>query len=175
MDNAALSREVKHVVLVNKYATPLAIFLVVMGIYLSEPVGAVLYVSLSMLVFSVLLNLSAVPVIKRHGSAKPWLAKARLCINVSVNIILVYCLSGYWTPIWLLLALTPIATAIYENRQKTLIASIGTSLALLLIHLVRSQSDTVSPVTWGPYAAYGLFIILLSLLINELVQTSNSK
>jgi hypothetical protein len=164
-----VSRDVRLVVLVNRYATPFALLLVIMGIALSQPMGHTRGISIGLLLFSVIFNFAAVPVIRKHSAQKPWLPKMRMAINLAVNVVLVYFLGGYWPPMWLLLALTPIATAIYENRMKTLWAGLGTSFLIVLIHLSRGLTG---PYEWGQTLSYSTFIILLSLLVNELTQAS---
>jgi hypothetical protein len=165
MNPAEQDRQIRMVMMVNKYATPLAILLVGLGLVFTQPVGAVKAVSAGLLVFGVLFNLLAVPAIRRLGSEMPWLPRLRMLVNIGVNIILVYFLGGYWTPIWMLLALTPIATAIYDSRRNTLLSAVAVSAALIGVQALRG---TGSPAEWGELIGQVAFILLVSLLINEL-------
>lgn len=155
--------KIKMVNLVNRYATPLAIILVALGLFLSQPTMPVRNIIVCLLLFSIVFNLVTVKIIKR-GDGTGFI-KLRMFINFAVNVALVYYLGGYWLPIWLLLALTPLATAIYDTRSKTLFVSIGISAILLIIQSTRRPNDLID---WGQQLAYASFIILVSLMINEL-------
>ena len=159
------SYDAELAVLINRYATPLAIILTILGIALSHPTGNVRVASVALLVFSIVFNTAALSAIKRAGGKKPWFMGWRMGINVGVNIALVYLLGASWPPIWLLLALTPIATAVYSTRTQTLRVSASMSFLLIVIHAARHLN---SPAQWGEQTAYVIFILLLSLMINEL-------
>jgi hypothetical protein len=167
------TRDVRMVVLVNKYATPLAVILVGLGLVFSQPIGAVKTLSAGLLVFGMIFNMLAMPVISRFGGENPWIPKARMLINILVNVVMVYFLGAYWPSIWMLLALTPIATAIYADRSTTFITAAGISAALAVIQLLHSTSS--SPSDWGELIGRVAFILLLSLLINELVGAARAK
>lgn len=164
-----LSRDVRLVTLVSRYATPFAILVVLLGIVLSSPLGSVRNLSIGLLLFSIAFNMVAVRIIHRLSDASPWIKRLRMMVNLSVNVLLVYLLGPYWPPMWLLLALTPIATAIYEGPSQTLLSSSGVAGLILGIHVLRGGN---SPHEWGQTLSYAAFIILLSLLINELTQAS---
>ena len=167
------TRDVRNVLLVNKYATPLAVILVGLGLVFSQPVGTVKAVSAGLLVFGILFNLLAVPAIARFGGEMPWLPKTRMLVNIVVNVVLVYYLGAYWPSIWMLLALTPIATAIYAGRGKTLFMACSVSLALAGIQVLRGANS--GPSDWGELLGRIAFIVLLSLMINELVLTARER
>lgn len=163
------NRDVRLVMLVSRYATPFAILLVVLGIVLASPAKMPRDISIGLLAFSILFNVVAVNAIRKLAETMPWIKKMRMLINLAVNVILVYELGPFWPPMWLLLALTPIATAIYEGPTQTLMVSASTSALIIGIHLTRGGG---SPQEWGQTLSYAAFIILLSLLINELTQAS---
>jgi hypothetical protein len=163
------NRDVRLVVLVNRYATPFAILLVVMAIVLSSPVGMVRNWSIGLLVFSIFFNVIAVAAIQRLAETSAAVKKMRMLINLAVNVMLVYLLGPFWPPMWLLLALTPIATAIYEGPTQTLLSSAGIGALIVAIHVLRGGG---SPHEWGQVLSYAAFIVLMSLLINELTQAS---
>lgn len=152
--------------LVSKYATPLAIFLVVMGLWLSQAVGAVRNGVAALLLFSIAFNGAVVWRIRRGGGGVG-LARARLVINFAVNVALVYLVGQYWDSIWLLLVLTPVAAAIYGSRLKTLLISLGTSAALIVIHALHGSPGASA---WGEDIARSVFIVALSLMVNEYVR-----
>jgi hypothetical protein len=161
------NHEIKMAMLVNRYATPLAILLVSMGIVLSSPPSPLREIAVGLLLFSVAFNLLTIRFI-RSGNI-PGLLGTRLTINLAVNVVLVYVLGRDWAPIWLLLPLTPMAMALYDSRRATLGASLAVSAALLIIQAARGPS---APVEWGQVVAYSAFTILISLLLNELAQLS---
>jgi hypothetical protein len=163
------NRDVRLIVLVNRYATPFAILLVVMAIVLSSPVGMVRNWSMGLLLFSIFFNVTAVTAIKKLGRTSSTVKNARMMINLAVNIAIVYLLGPFWPPMWLLLALTPIATAIYGGPTRTLLSSSGIAALMVAIHVLRGGG---SPHEWGQVFSYAAFTILLSLLINELTQAS---
>lgn len=161
--------DVRMVVLVSRYATPFAILLVLMAIILAAPAGSVRNSSVALLAFSIVFNVAGVGVIRHLAEKAPWIKRARLWINLAVNIALVAILGPFWPPMWLLLALTPIATAIYEGPTQTLLSSAGTAVLIVVIYTLRGGG---APHEWGQVLSYASFIVLLSLLINELTQAS---
>jgi hypothetical protein len=96
----------------------------------------------------------------------------RLYTNLAINCVLVYLLGGYWTPIWLLFVLTPAATAVYGSRRKTLATACGVSALLLFSHGLRKFN---APVDWGGAWVEALFILFLSLFLNELSELTRGK
>ena len=162
-------RDVRLVVLVNRYATPFAIGLVTMAIVFSTNKGTLRNESIGLLLFSILFNIVTVGLIRRLAETKPWIKKARMLTNLAVNIALVYLLGPFWPPMWLLLALTPIATALYGGPVQTLLASSGIAVLIVTIHLLRGGG---APHEWGQVLSYAAFIVLVSMLINELTQAS---
>lgn len=159
------SREAQMAMLVNRYATPLAVLLVSLGIIFSSPRSPLREIAVGLLFFSVVFNFLTVKLIGRGGL--PGLLETRLAVNLGVNIVLVYILGEGWAPIWLLLPLTPMAVAVYGSQRATLAASFAVSAVLLII---RAAHGPVTPVDWGQTAAYGAFTILMSLLVNELAR-----
>lgn len=156
---------VERVVLVNRYSTPFAILLVTMGIVLTNPVGWARDVSIALLLGGIAMNIAAVAWLKRAPESSGWLVPGRMTANVLINVALVYVLGAFWEPIWLLLALTPLAGAIYADKLKTLTAALGVSAALVFIAALRG---TASPLEWGETAAQAAFIVFVSLMVNEL-------
>lgn len=156
---------VSRVVLVNRYSTPFAILLVTMGIVLTNPVGWARDLSIALLLGGIVLNIAAVKWLKRAPESAGWLVPGRMTANVLINVALVYVLGAFWPPVWLLLALTPLASAIYADKRKTLTAALGVSAALIAIAALRG---TVSPLEWGQTVAQAAFIVLVSLMVNEL-------
>lgn len=156
--------EDRMAILVGRYTIPLAVLLVSLGVILAQPQGWVREWVIGLLIFGVVFNMGFQRIIGRPGPAG-WAITLRLGVNIFVNTVTVYLLGSYWPQIWLLLALTPIATAVYGTRARTLAASAGIGVILLGIQALRPAN---SPISWGQQAAQCAFIVLMSLLINEL-------
>ena len=161
----------KQAARVSRYATPLAVMLVTMGLIICQPASPVKELTIGLLAFSIVFNLAAVPFIARAKDPHFWI-HIRVYVNLAVNVLIVYYLGGYWKPSWFLLALTPLATAIYDSRRMTLLSALGVGALLLLIEATRKLS---SPIEWCEQAANVLFILLVSLLINELVASTRPQ
>jgi len=159
-------------ILVTRYATPYAVTLVALAVVCSQPRSPYREYSIGLLVFSIVFNLGALSWLKGHRANASWLIKVRLVVNFMVNAGLVYMLADYFRPVWLLFALTPIATAIYDTKSKTLLVSALASAALILIDASRGHA---SPLDWGETAARVLFIFFMSLLINDLAHFTKSQ
>lgn len=152
--------------LVSRYATPLAITVVALGLALSPPRSPQREICAFLLVFGLVFNVAIARLLARGGGT--WLLRLRLWTNFGSNIVLVTFMGPYWTPIWLIMTLTPMATAIYGSRKSTIIAAVGTSIALLAIHSTRGYNFRLE---WGQQIAYALYITLVSLMVNELSTT----
>jgi len=152
---------------VGKFATPLAVVLVTMGIFLSHPLSPVKEISMALLVFGIVFNVGAGRWFKGREHAPMWLVRGRVYLNFGVNAVLVYLLGAYWSPIWLLFVLSPVATAIYDTRRRTLAVASAAAAALLVIHAMKGLN---TPLDWGGQIARAGFIIVLSLMANELAQ-----
>ncbi len=154
----------KTVNLVGFYATPLALLLGVMGIVVSEYDNNLRMLCLGMLGFSAFFNLvfprflKAVTMEKKAGNVL-----LRMVINLTVNALLVYALGGTYRSMWLILALTPFATAIYGTRQKTAVSAAIASLVLVAVHVLQRDMSLVG---WAEVLGRIAFIILISLMIN---------
>lgn len=159
------NRAVYRVELVNRYATPFAVMLVLMATFFPSPIRHVRNLSLALLAFSVSFNLITLAVIRRRPELLPRLRGVRMYANLAVNVVLVYELGPYWPPIWLLLALTPIATAIYLSPRQSLTTALLISLLILGIQLLQGGSSLVQ---WGQTLSCAAFVVFLSLLLNDL-------
>ncbi len=161
----AIEVDSKKANLVGKYFTPLAVLIVANGVILTRPPSPVYEVSIGLLVFSIFFNLLSKKWI--DGAKGGWQLNVRIVVNLAVNVALVYLLGVYWKPIWLLLLLTPIATAIYGSQNKTIAYSVFSTVVLVVL---ASQQPEVSPIEWAEQVTYGLFIILMSVAIFQLSQ-----
>lgn len=171
MTQQEIPQDVRKVMLVSKYATPLAVILVSVGIFVSQPIDAVRNRSIGLLVLGILFNMIYIQAIKGKSSVSSGMTLLRRMVNLGINTAQVYVLGTFFSPIWFLLALTPIATAIYDTRRKTILISGIVCGLLLAIQATRPHN---TPIDWGQQVAFSAFIILLSLMINELSNQSKS-
>ncbi|HOW26914.1 MAG TPA: hypothetical protein PK876_00220 [Elusimicrobiota bacterium] len=169
MPKPELPHDIKMALLVGKYATPFAILLVFFGLFHASPGPLVRDVSFALLVFAILFNFIAMAALQQLRDVGVGFVRMRLWVNLGVNIVLVYLLGRYWVPMWLLLVLTPIATAIYDTRRKTLVTAVSVAVLLMVLHALQHLQGGAE---WGPQITYGVFIILLSMMVNELTQLS---
>ena len=151
--------------LVGVFATPFAILLTVAGIVVADVRGPALWICAGLMVFSAFMNylfprLLANPTMERRGVG----VQLRLILNVALNSVLVYYLGDAFRPMWLVLALTPFATAIYASRLRTLSAAFAVSAALLTIHVLQGHGADVLLLE---RLAYVTFMVLISLMINS--------
>lgn len=158
-------RATQMVLLVGRYATPLAILLVSAGILFTQPASPVKEISIALLAAGVALNLGTNRFLPRKEGDSPSFIKVRMVSNLAINSALVYVLGGFWGPVWLLLALTPLAAAIYGSRAATLKSALLVSAILVAVRAMRPIN---SPLDWGVEAVQVAFIVLVSLMVNEL-------
>ena len=170
MENTRKDIEVESAVpnramVVNRYAMPFAVLTVCLGVALGSPVGIAGRVSIGLLIFSALFNLLS-PSILHSTTHRSAFVNLRMAVNLGCNCTIVWLLGAVWTPCWLLLALTPLATAIYGSRARTLTMACGVSAFVLFRYLMQSS---LSPLDLGEQLTYCAFVVLGSLMINEVV------
>jgi len=161
------SGSVWFTLLVSKYSTPLAVWLVCVGMYLYRRPTKVYLLSAFLLTVGAVLNMLYPYLVIRLGEVKPRMANARLIINLCINAVFVYYWGDVWPPIWLLFVLTPVATAIYGSRTKTIAVSASVAALLVIIQFTRSSQGLSE---WAKQITYAHFIVVLSLIINELAR-----
>jgi membrane-associated HD superfamily phosphohydrolase len=172
MDNRESFHQGETLALIGRYATPLALILILTGLifsplsHLPRRIVAVLFIS------SAFLNFSFVPLVSRlPEGTRSLLAKSRASINLWINIVLVYLLGTAWPPIWLLLSISSVATAIYGKRERALLTAVFLTVVLGIVNALHSLN---TPYNWALVAAKGSFIILTSLMINVLAHPKKS-
>lgn len=159
------SRE--RALLVNRYAMPFAVLTVCLAIVLGGGEGWTGKLSIGLLIFGSVFNVASGRYLSAATASSRGFIRTRMGVNLLCNALIVWMLGGYWTPAWLLLALTPLASAIYASRKETFILSVGVSVFLLLRYAILGPG---TPLEWGEQFIYGLFIVLSSSMINELVR-----
>ncbi len=162
-----LKKEVKTI---NVFLTPLASFLIICAVLISNADTISAGIGLFIVLFTIFFNNITATVSSPSGV----LVAIRVIVNLILNFILVYIFIPFWTPIWLLLMLSCLATAIYSNLAKTLLISFISAIALVLIFYLRVVPNLVSGYTKlirvGEIVNYALFIIIISWLTNRMVK-----
>ncbi len=163
MENQALMT--KKISVVNYYLTPLA-FIVLFQ--------ALLYAKVSLKIIGPLVGITVLNnlIFTYFVKKSPVLLIVRMSINIIVNIFLVYYLIETYTPIWFLLMLTPIVTAVYFTRLKTFFCALGMSALLFIIEAMHGFETSAD---WGSTFSRIIFIVLLSLFINAISQKSSPE
>ncbi|MBL8023520.1 MAG: hypothetical protein JNK54_04455 [Elusimicrobia bacterium] len=154
----------KLVTLVGYFATPFALFLGGLAVAFSETDSWGKSFSLGLLGFAAFFNVVFPRFLRQQDVVKKsWNVKFRLYMNLIVNSVVIFLLGDKFQPLWLLLALTPFATAIYGNQRRTLTNAITASVILFLIQALRSGGTSAD---WAVVSVEVAFIVLISLLIN---------
>ncbi|MBI4056824.1 MAG: hypothetical protein HY399_04670 [Elusimicrobia bacterium] len=150
----------------NLYFTPFAISLIVLGlIILPEIPKNIFYGSMITIALTLLFNMGASSYVYNHPETWQKTGYIRMWINLVLNAVFYWMLAPYWEPVWLLLALGPIAMALYGDEDKTAWA-VGVVAVILLVH--RFLKETSSPLLWGESITQIGFILLLSLFIHRI-------
>lgn len=154
------------VVLVGMFATPFAILISLAGILIADVRGGQLFLCGGLLFFNALFNLVFPRFMSRLSSAerRGIGVQLRIIVNVAVNATLVYQLGESFRPMWLVLTLTPFATAIYASRARTLSAALTVSAAMMTIHVLWGHGGGVVLLE---HLTYAVFMVLISLMINS--------
>jgi len=157
----------KSVKTINNYFTPFAIVLVCSAAFLGAPSKRRVVLSIILIILSAILNFTTEYFALKKQEISRLLINIRLITNFFVNIALVYMLINFWGPMWLLFVLTPVATAVYENRQKTVIVTALSCLALAAIYF---HNGLYGAGYWLQGADHVLFVALLPFFIKSLAE-----
>lgn len=156
--------------LVSKFFTPLATLLVVSGIVLAWPDSPIRECLFGLVVLTFFFNYWTSRWI--DASPAPWKLTLRMDVNLLINISLVYFLFAKWPPIWLLLYLSPLASALYGAQSKVIGQSFLAAAVLLVVHHLQGSGD---PMAWAQTIAYAMSLILLSLAVYELARVAKEQ
>lgn len=166
-----LKKEIKTI---NIFLTPLAAFLIICAVLISNADALSAGIGLIIVLFTIFFNNITATVSKSSNIT----VIIRVVVNLLLNFILVYIFIPFWTPIWLLLMLSCFGTAVYSNLAKTLLVSFISAAALIIIFYLQVVPKLVSGYTKlirvGEIVNYALFIIIMSWLVNKMVRQKNS-
>lgn len=165
----------KEVKLINVFLTPLAAFLIICAVLISNADTISAALGFLIVLFSIFFNNLTAFLSKTSSSV---IVTIRVVVNLLLNFILVYIFIPFWTPIWLLLMLSCLGTSVYSNLLKTFFMSLFSAIGLIVIFYIRVVPNLVSGYTKliriGEIVNYALFIIIVSVLINEIIKKYKS-
>ena len=165
--------KVDRATLVGRFMTPLALVLGGAGLVwtdlpvglLSLCVGLLLFGAVFNLGFPRLLGQDSADAVGRH-------VNIRLYLNLFVNTLLVYFLMPAFEPVWLILALTPFATAVYGSLKQTAANAAIVSIILMGLAVLDPASGLKD---WCEAAARVAFVLLISFMIHGLAHRPTPK
>lgn len=162
-----LPLQTEFIRLVDRFFTPFAATMVLAAMFLGYAEPREEHIALALVTLLVAFNEGSVYLARRHPEWTLRIGYSRLGTNFLANVVLVYLLGTFWGPMWLLFVLTPIATALYADWKKTIITSVISAAALLLIYASRGLSGTVG---WGQASLHAAFIVFISLFVNSIAR-----
>ncbi|HBL17530.1 MAG: hypothetical protein A2X36_04705 [Elusimicrobia bacterium GWA2_69_24] len=160
--------------LLNLYFTPFATMLVLIAIYVSEPDPRPKYISLGILVASLVVNHWFSRNTYRFVGWASRLKVIQIWLTFLWSVLLAYLLIPYWAPMWLLLTMPPVTAALYQGRWQTLAAGMVCGLSVLGMYYLRQLSVgmPLGAEHWGQAFCQAAFIPTLSLFVHALAQTA---
>lgn len=153
-----------RVALVGRFLTPLAMGVGLLAVAFGTAAPGRKAAVIGLMAFSAFFNLKFPSVLSAQaGPGQGKVVQFRLFLNFTINTAVVVLLGEAFPPLWLLLALTPVATAVYGHPRESWITAVVAASLLMAIQIFRPGS---APVDFAAQAARGAFIVLLSFLIN---------
>ncbi|MBI4051865.1 MAG: hypothetical protein HY400_05105 [Elusimicrobia bacterium] len=150
----------------NLYFTPFAIFLIILGLIVVPEIPRKIFnLTLALVALSLLFNIVASSYLLDHPESWQRSGYIRAWINLALNAAIFWILAPFWGPAWLLLAISPIAIALYGDEKITATTT-GVVAALLIVN--RLIDGNPSAKVWGESISQIGFILLLSLFINRI-------
>ena len=147
---------------VNDHLTPLAVVVVVPGLSLAPLSRVRMLVSGGLLVYSVLMNYLSMFLLRRDLVV---VGRFRVVSNYVVTIGLVWVLYTAWPTVWLLLLLTSVGPALYQDRRDAILTGLAMAVFLLVVHgLLGAHSGAA----WAEAGVKAYAIVALSLFVSGL-------
>lgn len=153
----------QRVVLVGRFLTPLALVLGGLAVAFAAADAARKVIVLGLLAFAAFFNLKFAGVLSSRSGGRGGAVHFRLYLNFSINTAVVVLLGAAFPPLWLLLALTPFATAVYGHPREAWITATVAAVLLIVIQAFRPDPRVAD---FAVQAARGAFILFTALLIN---------
>jgi PAS domain S-box-containing protein len=162
-----LPLQAQFIRLVDRFFTPFAAMLVLAATWMGFAEPGTKHVAIGLLTFVFIFNEVSVMIANKHAEWAKTIGNTRLVTNFAVNVVLVYMLGTFWGPMWLLFALTPVATALYADWNRTAITAAISAGALLAIYYSRGLEGLVG---WGQASIHASFIVFISLFVNSIAR-----
>ncbi|MFH1725218.1 MAG: hypothetical protein ABII00_11445 [Elusimicrobiota bacterium] len=160
------TEKIRHV---NDHLTPLAVLIVVPGLFVAPLSKLVLIPSAVLITYSVIFNYLSLYLMKRDITLASGL---RVGSNYVVNICLLWLLYSVWPLVWVLLVLMSIGVAVYQNRRDSLRTGIAISILLLAVHWAYGGSTLID---WTNACVKACVIVLFNLFVNGLLQIASES
>lgn len=156
----------------NYTFTPFGIIIVIFAITLSSPERKDTVISLITLFIQFLTNFYIFKNIyhfKNINNTRTLL----VIFNIITTSVVFYFISAYWAPSWLLYTMPSVFASTFLDRRKTILIAILSALAMYFIYWLRSLLFQAELSLTASFMAlcHGLFIIILSIFINNISQT----
>jgi hypothetical protein len=169
--NPGLHDPQHQVKLITRFMSPFALGLILFGVFVGDIQGRAQLACFALFGFSAFFNLVFPRFLSdQKVEARSWNVNFRLFLNLVINTALVFIVWPSFRPMWLILALTPFATAVYGSWRRTLTLSLVTAAILLVIHALRNEPGLGG---WIESFSEAAFVVLISLLIHGVSRLSS--
>ena len=160
--------------LLNLYFTPFATSLVLVAIYFSEPDTLTKYWSFGILGLSLVVNHWFSKNTYRFIGWAQQLKLVQVWLTFLWSAALSYLLMPYWAPMWLLLIMPPVTSAMYQSKLKTLATGLICGASLLGLYYLRQRSVglPLGEQFWAMAFVQAAFIPVLGVFVHALAETA---
>jgi len=153
----------------NYIFTPFGIIIVLFAIFFSNPEKNYTIASILTLAVQFIINFYVFKNIykfKHMNAIRFWL----VIFNIITTSVVFYFITAYWAPSWLLYIMPPAFASTFLNRRKTLLLSVLSALSMFFVYWLRSYllELEISSTLWAMALCQGLFIVVISLFINNM-------
>lgn len=156
----------------NLTFTPFGFIIVFFAIIFSNPQKNEMITSITTLLIQFIINYYLIK--NLYHFRKPHLIrKIIIIINIVTTSIVFYFVSSYWAPSWLLYTMPAIFGSTFLNKKETIFFSFLCCLAMFSIYFLRGWilDIEISTTIFTMAASHGLFIIAVSMFVNNLSET----
>ncbi|MEF3280120.1 MAG: hypothetical protein K6357_04050 [Elusimicrobiota bacterium] len=156
----------------NYTFTPFGIIIVLFAVIFSSPEKSDTISSLIILILQFLINYYFFKNI--YQFKKPNIIRLSLVMfNIITTAIVFYFITAYWSPSWLLFTMPSAFAATFLNRKQTILIALISTASMFFVYWLRAYllELEISTPTWTMALSNGLFIIVLSVFINNMSET----
>ncbi len=160
-----LPLKAEFIQVVDRFFTPFALLLIASALLFGFAEPKTKTLALILVSVMAVFNETTAYLAKHRTEWAVKIGNTRMVTNFAANVVLVYLLGTFWGPMWLLFALTPVATALHASFGKTFMISLISAGALLGIYAARGLTGSVG---WGMASLHATFIVFVSLFVNSI-------